>query len=233
MKRNWIELNGVRSETLNGLLISELPPITKPLMRTQIDEIDGRDGSIVTDLGYSAYDREMIIGLFGDYDIDEVVRFFNSSGTAIFSNEPDKVYQYRIHNEIDFERLAHFRTATVTFYCQPFKHSAVEPERVLTSSNGYVYNNGNVPAKPILTLTGTGTVTLSLNGSQVLIIANGSSTRTITIDVEAMNAYNGNTLLNRIVSGDYSDLTLPVGENRIQWTGSVSSFKIDKYSRWV
>jgi phage-related protein len=67
----------------------------------------------------------------------------------------------------------------------------------------------------------------------VLIIANGSSSRTVTIDVEAMNAYNGNTLLNRIVSGDYSDLTLPVGKNLIQWTGSVSSFKIDKYSRWV
>ena len=48
---NYIILNGVNSNTITGLLIQELPPISKPLMRTQIDQIDGRDGDIVTKLG--------------------------------------------------------------------------------------------------------------------------------------------------------------------------------------
>ena len=52
---NFITLNGIRSDSVKGLLISELPPVVKPQQRTEIEEIDGRDGDIVTKLGYSAY----------------------------------------------------------------------------------------------------------------------------------------------------------------------------------
>lgn len=122
---NYCVLNGIKSTTIKGLLIQSLPPITKPLMRTSIEEIDGRDGDIVTPLGYSAYDKVMSIGLFGDYNVDEVIQFFTSSGTVIFSNEPDKYYIYQILSQIDFERLIRFKTANVTFHVQPFKYSAV------------------------------------------------------------------------------------------------------------
>ena len=122
---NWISLNGIKSNTINGLLIQELPPISKPLMRTEIEQIDGRDGDIVTNLGYSAYDKSMTIGLYGNYDIDDVIAYFASSGTVTFSNEPDKYYNYQVIQQIDFERLVRFRTATVTFHVQPFKYSVV------------------------------------------------------------------------------------------------------------
>ena len=233
MKKNQIILNGVRSETITGLLIQELPPIKKPQMRTQIEEIDGRDGSIVTDLGFSAYEKDMIIGLYDDFNIDQIIRYFNSSGDVIFSNEPDKVYKYQIANEINFERLAHFRVATVTFYVQPFKYSAVEEEQEFNDSPFYVYNHGNIASKPVLTITGSGAVALSLNDSVILSIALGDTQRSITIDAEEMEAYWGDTLLNRIVSGNYDDLSLQVGKNKLAWTGSVDSVKIDNYSRWI
>lgn len=123
---NYVILNGVKSTTIKGLLIQSLPPISKPLMRTSIEEIDGRDGDIVTNLGYSAYNKQMSIGLFGDYNVDEVIQFFSTEGTVIFSNEPDKYYNYQIIEQIDYERLLRFRTATVTFHVQPFKYSAVD-----------------------------------------------------------------------------------------------------------
>lgn len=235
MKKNHVILNGIRSELIDGLLIQELPPIRKPLMRTQIEEIDGRDGSIVTNLGYSAYEREMLIGLYGEYDIDQVIRFFNSSGTAIFSNEPDKVYHYKILDEIDFERLAHFRVATVTFYVQPYKYSAVEDAIKSSTMPLYVVNSGNVPSKPKVTLTGTGTVTLFVNGTAVLAVALGGIKRSITIDAEEMDAYWNGLHLNRLVAGDYDDLTLNEGKNAITWytEGSIDEVKVERYSRWV
>lgn len=124
--RNTITLNGIESSEIPGLLIQSLPPITKPLMRTEIEEIDGRDGDIVTPLGFSAYNKEISIGLYGNYDIDEVIQYFTSAGTVIFSNEPDKYYNYQIIEQIDFERLLRYRTATVTFHVQPFKYSTDE-----------------------------------------------------------------------------------------------------------
>ena len=125
----YIILNGIKSNAINGLLIRSLPPITKPKIRTQIEEIDGRDGDIVTPLGYSAYDKSFDIGLYGEYDIDEVIAFFDSQGTVTFSNEDDKYYNYQIINQIDFEKLLRFKTATVTMHVQPFKYSLVDKKK--------------------------------------------------------------------------------------------------------
>ena len=234
MKKNFCILNGVRSDTLEGLMIQELPPVIKPPMRTQIEEIDGRDGSIVTNLGYGAYEKEMIIGLYGDFNLDHIIEFFNSSGIAIFSNELDKIYQYQIMGSIDFERLAHFRVATVTFYVQPFKHSSVEEEQEFTTSPVDVINAGNIESMPVLTITGMGNVTISLNGTAILVVALGSNERTVVIDAEQMNAYHGTAFYNRSVAGDYDDLTLKKGKNTLSWSGGiVSSVKIDNYSRWI
>ena len=123
---NTVTLNGINSSSIRGLLIQSLPPISKPLIRTEVEEIDGRDGDIITKLGYSAYDKEMSIGLYGNFDINEVIAFFDSEGIVTFSNEPDKYYYYQIIEQIDFERLIRFKTATVTFHVQPFKYSISE-----------------------------------------------------------------------------------------------------------
>ena len=92
--RDYIILNGISSKSISGLLIQNLPPISKPAQRVEVEEIDGRDGDIVTYLGYKAYDKEFKIGLYGNYDIDKVIAYFNSQGTVIFSNEDDKYYNY-------------------------------------------------------------------------------------------------------------------------------------------
>lgn len=123
---NEIILNGTSNTELKGLIIQTLPPITKPKMRNRAEEIDGRDGDIITLLGYSAYDKTFTIGLSYDYDIDEIIDYFNRSGTVTFSNEPDKYYNYTILEQIDFEKLIRYKTATVTMHVQPFKYSTIE-----------------------------------------------------------------------------------------------------------
>ena len=131
--RNYIILNGTNSNTISGLLIQQLAPISKPLMRTEVEEIDGRDGDIVTPLGFSAYDKDITIGLYGTFDINAIIAFFNSEGTVVFSNEPDKYYNYQITAQIDFERLVRYRTATVTFHCQPFKFATTGETQTLNA----------------------------------------------------------------------------------------------------
>lgn len=133
--RNYIILNNQRSDEISGLIIQELAPISKPLQRTQVETIDGRDGDIVTPLGYAAYDKKITIGLYGDFDINEIIAYFATQGTAIFSNEPDKYYNYQILDQIDYERLVRFRVATVTMHVQPFKYSATEGTLTIDASD--------------------------------------------------------------------------------------------------
>ena len=123
---NYLIWKDINSKDIKGLLISELPPITKPNMRVQETQIDGVDGSIIEELGYETYDKQIIIGLTRDFDIDEVIKYFSGEGNVVFSNEPDKYYKARIISQIDYTRLLRFRTATVTFRVQPFKYEANE-----------------------------------------------------------------------------------------------------------
>lgn len=356
---SYIELNGEKSTNVKGLIIQSLPPITKPKMRTSREEIDGRDGDIVTKLGYAAYDKEVSIGLHGDFDIDDAAAFFDSEGEVVFGNEPDKYYRYSILEQIDFERLIRFRTAKVKMHVQPFKYDAVDRTFdivnqvmhvqdftaskfgiTVTSSDGSIMvagratsdvdievpiesmslsgsytltasasgsaagcalrlidgspsndrsfggsymelksngdstitatadsyaeydalwldikagtsveftlsvtmasnsfseisltNRGNVASRPTVTVYGSGNVELAINAITVLSFSiEGGS---ITIDSEEMNAYHGDTLMNRRVTGDYSDLRMNVGENVISWNGDVTAIRVEDFSRWL
>ena len=354
---SYIELNGEKSTSVNGLLIQSLPPISKPKVRTSREEIDGRDGDIITTLGYAAYDKEVSIGLHGDFDVDDAIAFFDSEGEVVFSNERDKYYRYQILDQIDFERLVRFRTAKVKMHVQPFKHDAVDrtfevvnqfvnvkdsttsmfgvtavssggrvrvtgkatntceilvPIDLISLSGSYTLtaatsgdsagcalklvssaspygdsfggeyielksdgtssitadsgsefdslwlymqagtsvdftlsatlsnnnfnsitltNRGNVISRPTVTVYGSGKVELAINAVTVLSfsIDNGY----ITIDSEEMNAYNGDTLMNRRVTGDYADIALKVGENSISWRGDVTGIRVEDFSRWL
>lgn len=233
--RNYIILNGKKSTDITGLLIQSLPPISKPLIRTQIEEIDGRDGDIITPLGYSAYDKELSIGLYGDYDIDDVIQYFDSNGNVIFSNEEDKYYNFQIIDQIDFERLIRFKTAIVRMHVQPFKYSSVEGTLTFNITNETsvnVINNGNIYSRPIINITGSGNIGISLNGVQLFQIALGDL-GSITIDTNLMEAYNGTTLLNRIVTGNYDNFKLNIGTNTISWSGTITQIKVENYSRWI
>lgn len=232
--RNYVIINGVNSTTINGLAINEMPPITKPSIRTNTEEIDGRDGDIVTRLGYSAYDKEMTIGLYGSYDLDEIMSYFNQSGTIIFSTETDKYYNFEILEQIDYEKLLKFKTATITMHCQPFKYEVNETPIALVSGDNIVRNKGNIYSKPIMHIEGTGTITISLEGNQVFNIVMGDNTE-IEIDIEKLEAYDPNdgTLLNRIVTGDYDDFRLESGNNTIALGGTITSANIRMYSRWL
>lgn len=232
---NYIELNGVNSQTIQGLLIQELPPITKPKMRTTVEDIDGRNGDIITNLGYSAYDKTISVGLYGDFDIDQVISYFNSSGTVIFSNESDKYYNYQIIDQIDFNKLIRFRTANVKMHVQPFKYSATDNSKTFPIDNETsisITNAGNYYSKPILEIMGSGTINLYLNGVQIFNIALGDI-GTIVIDTDKMEAYNGTTLLNRSVIGNYDSFQLNSGINTISWSGSITKINIQNYSRWI
>lgn len=229
---NYIELNGEKSTSVKGLIIQSLPPISKPKVRTSIEEIDGRDGDIVTRLGYAAYDKEVSVGLHGDFDIDDAIAFFDSEGEVVFGNEPDKYYRYSILDKIDFERLVRFRTAKVKMHVQPFKYDAVDRVfEVVGQKSVTLRNRGNVSSRPTVTVYGSGSVELAINSVTVLTMTIGDGY--ITIDAEEMNARHGDALMNRSVSGDYSDVRLNVGENVISCTGDVTGITVEDYSRWL
>jgi len=196
--RNYIILNGKSSSNIQGLIIQSLAPITKPMMRTLVEEIDGRDGDITTPLGYSAYDKTITIGLYGNYDVDEIIQFFNSAGTVIFSNEPDKYYNYQINAQIDFERLVRFRTASVTLRCQPFKYAVNEDAKTFNITN-------NMLTIPNFSKTTNG-VTVSVNNGTISISGTASAATEFYVPINSLTLENGSYTLSATSSGTNPNL---------------------------
>lgn len=222
--RPYIVINGKSSREISGLLISSLPPITKPQMRVTAEEIDGRDGDIVTELGFSAYDKPVEIGLAGDYDINEVISYFNQAGIITFSNEPDKYYRFAQYNGIDFEKLIRFKTATVIFHVQPFKYDTESNDAVFWNpENISITNEGNIYSKPELAIQGSGNVGIALNGSEVLSLELGNTQQAIIIDSDKMNAYGTKSNVKELIT----DIN-PVQEG----TGEPSPTNVREITGW-
>lgn len=187
--RPYITINGVDSRSITGLLITKLPPITKPPVRVLTDVIDGKDGDSNTKLGYSAYDKPLEIALTSGYDVNEVIEFFNAEGVVTFSNEPDKYYNFAIYEQIDLEKLIRFKTASVSLHCQPFKFSTTEQPLIFNTDSFTITNSGNIEAKPAIAVEGEGLAEIKINGFTALAINFGEHEQAIIIDSAKLNAY--------------------------------------------
>lgn len=235
----YVVINGVCSKNINGLLVQSLPPIRKPEMRREVEEIDGRDGDIITNLGFAAYDKNITIGLKGDYDVDDVISYFNQTGEISFSNEIDKYYNFSQYAAIDFNKLIRYKTATVSFHVQPFKYLVGEKEIDYINENNLrvisipIRNQGNIYSKPTITITGRDNVNVFINNKAVLTLSLAAAAETIIIDVANLNAYGESGYMNRQVVGDYNNLILKPGTNDLVISGHVSEVKVKHVSRWI
>ena len=232
--RDYVIINGTNSNTITGLAINLLPPISKPPLRVMTEEIDGRDGDLISDLGYGSYDKTMTISLWGSFNIDTIIGFFNSEGTIVFSNEPDKYYNFKIINQIDYEALIKFRTATINLHCQPFKYPLTEtPEEITTE---YVEDEGET-----LTLNDTKIAPLSIglkgNTSQT-----GTPTPSSPINVNVVSGDNevvvcGKNLFNMqdLVKGrlDNGNIGYANGTDSLTISGNTFTFTTNSGYRGV
>ncbi len=231
---NYLIWKGRDSRDIKGLLISELPPISKPAMKTQMTEIEGMDGDFSDDIGYAPYDKSVTIGLYGGYNADEILKFFSGAGKVTFSNEPDKYYNSKISEQIDLERLVKFRIGTIKFHTQPFKYLVDEKSVELdieSQKELKVKNLGLESSKPIVTLTGSGIIEISVNGLAQFQVNIENSELTIDSMLEECYENTVSVLKNRNMGGEFP--TLNPGENIITWTGNLTKIKVHPMSRWL
>lgn len=222
------------SKDIEGLIITNIPPITKPKMKVNKVEIDGRDGDIIEKVGYESYTKNVGIGLTRNFDIDEIIKYFTGDGELILSDEPDKVYIASIYDDVDYERLLQMRKATIKFHVQPFKYLKDESKvslNVTTQTSVQVTNKGLEFSKPILMLEGSGTVEIAVNGINIFKYTFPSDEMKVTIDSLKEEAYFDGVYKNRNMLGEFPKLE--VGKNTISWTGTLTKIEIQPKSRWL
>lgn len=211
------------------LTVETLPPIIRAAKDIEKIEIEGRDGFLTHDLGsYKSTIKNMECWIKNLDDLDFICSWLTGTGDIIFSNEPDKVYEITIINQIDFKKFVKdFHKFIIVFECQPKKKSIDNPIITLTSA-GTIFNSGSTDCNPIIKLFGTGSITLIINGLNIYLT---NVSGYVTLDSILQDAYKDLVYKNNYMSGEFP--VFKVGNNSISWSGTVTKLEITPNLRWL
>ena len=212
-----------------GILVNELPPITKAARDMTKIVIPGRDGFLTQDFEtYQGTIKSVECTILDITLVDQVIAWLDGSGEVIFSNQDDRKYQASIINQIPFSRIIRkWYKFILIFDCQPFA-KMLENQTVILTESGILHNSGAHKSKPVITVYGAGTIDLTINSTVVHLT---NVVDYVTIDSDLMDAYNGTLLKNNDMLGEFPELG--IGENVISWTGSVEKVEITPNWRWL
>ena len=191
--------NGVDCRTY-GIHVTEQPPITIPAERSTQTNVPGRPGSLTQLEGEDVYDDMILTAtcfISDPAQIPAIAAWLKGSGTVTFANRTGGYYKARIANQIPFEKVLRGNphcTFAVNFRCYPFFYADAAADITITTSGTVITNPGSVYSEPIL----------------------GS----IVIDSVLQEAYQGTTLMNDHMNGEFP--VLKPGANAISWTGTVT-----------
>ena len=218
-----------------GIWISGEGTYDAPERNVQEQEVAGRNGSLLFDMGnyknitvkYPAAIKRDMPSRFRD--------FINYAGSQIgYQRLEDTYHPYefrmaRFISKMSVETSGYMnRTGmfTLEFDCKPQRFLKSGEEPVEFTANGILYNRTMQNAKPLLRVYGTGAGTVGI-GSETITISAISSY--VDIDCEIMDAYKGAVNCNGNVSFT-DDIVLGSGENNISKSGNISKVVITP--RW-
>ena len=231
---DWFEWNGERS-TAHGVYVQEQPPITMPKERSTQTTIPGRPGSLTTLEGDDVYDDLTLTATCFIRDpalIPDITAWLKGGGTVAFANRPGGFYHARVSNQIPFEKILRGNphcSFAVNFRCSPPFWYVSNPDEVTITTSSYVLvNPGSIYAEPIIHVYGSGDATIIVNSTFVELEGIEDS---IVLNSVVQEAYQGETLLNERMSGDFP--VLKPGNNLISWTGDVSRLVIQPNWRYL
>jgi phage-related protein len=225
----YILIDGVDTREY-GLRVSTLPPIQIAQKRVDLIPIPGRSGFLTQWSG--AYEEVVKIASFfyrGLYP-HEIAKIILEGKTITFSNEPDKVYDYRMDNVNDLvNTISTWHQFDIPFTCHPIKR-ATNPTQITADTPPVILISPcNHLAYPTITLTGSGNATLTV-GNQTVSLEDIFPS--ITIDGDLMECYQGDTRANSKMTGDFPAIN-PGETVSIGWSGGVTKVEISPNWRWV
>lgn len=220
--------NGVKSTDF-GVFVTKFPGIIIPSERVSFVTVPGRSGSIAKIEGDCVYDDVIYpieCGVRQVSDIRRASAYLRGAGTLALPCRPGEHANGRIVNQISFEQIVRGKenmNFTINFRLSPFWIKDLEDVLAFNEKNviHHIFNEGDVPSKPIIELTGTGTGTLTVNGG---VIEMREMLGNATIDSTIEEAYSDKETLNSLMIGDFP--VLKPGSNTLSFNGNIESVKV-------
>ena len=215
-----------------GFALKGRPSIPSANKKIETIEVEGRDGSLTRFLGYEDLKFSLDFNILFQKDIKQKLReikgIIASASQLSFDDSPTFFYKIKQAQISDTGTVIKSSGIfTVDFVCEPYEFE--QSNTVTYTSSATIVNRTTTTALPLIKVTGTGTVVLKVNGIGITLT---NLTNYIVLDSQIQEAYSGlTTNMNQNMNGEFPIFT--IGNNTINWTGTVTKIEITNNWRWL
>lgn len=212
-----------------GIVINTKPPLVRAEKNVDEIEVPGRDGDLTIDYAtYKPITFPFVCTLLDDSNIDNVMTWLDGYSDLTLSWQNDRSYKAKMINRIDISQsLETFGEFPLLFKAQPFALMLNSPLITLTTA-GSIYNGGTCKSKPVIKVYGTGLIDININDTYVRLT---NVVDYVTIDSDLIDCYKDAVLKNNDMLGDFP--VLEVGNNDVQWIGTVTKIEVTPNFRYL
>lgn len=221
------KFKGISSEDMQVVVEEEEHFIAKAAQRYEVTEIEGRDGAIFDELGYSYVERPILVQCLNVQKIDDVLAWLDGVGKFEYK---DRVTVARFYNELAPERSACIRIIDSTFIRDPFWYKMNDSYIEITNN---INNEGNIESRPVLRLEKgiSNNVDITVNG--IRFKYNFNNETYVEIDCENKTVqYNNLDRFKQIEIG-YDFPKLNIGHNAVTKNSGDCTIKVKRKDRWL
>lgn len=202
-----------------GILMYSVPDIPFPNRKMFRVSPPKRDGDLV--FNYDAYEDinlKIIFNMDSEdlKDFSKAMYMMTTAERLTFSYDSERFYRVKavqVGNAAQ-EDFINYGKFEVNFICDPSKYYISDPKVQLKNELTYVNDLTRFFA-PRYHLKPTSQVTITVNGLGVIINLPKGENKEVIIDTSNLSMVNGEA-----VSGNISNLLIPVGTNKIELTGT-------------
>lgn len=222
---------------LDNIYVAKMPSHKKASMRRTEFAVDGRDGILHRNQGFSNFDLEATLIILNGETEDSPRQLINAwadgTGKLITSDDPNRCYRASVLEEVRFDRAVFggkiCDTAKITFNCEPYMYEAIDSKYEFTQS-GVIVNIGSAEALPLIYVYGSGTCSFSISGQSITL--NGV-TEGVAVTIDSETGYIYSALGAQSMEGEIPVIPLTTAQQPVVLGAGVTKLEIYPRWRWV
>ena len=222
------KFKGISSEEMQVVIEEEEHFIARAAQRYETTEIEGRDGAIFDELGYSYVERPIYVQCLNIEKIDDILAWLNGEGEFEYKGRKTIA---RFYSQAEPQRSACIRIIDTQFIRDPFWNKAIDEYTTVTNN---ITNEGNYASRPIIRLEKGSTQSVDITLGGVRFKYNFPENETYTeIDCKTKETMYEGIHRDRQLEIGYEFPKLNVGNNSITVNSGNCTIKVKRKDRWL
>lgn len=221
------KFKGISSNDMKVVIEEEEHFLAKAAQRYEVTDIEGKDGAIYDELGYSDINRPIKVQILDVSKLDDILVWLNGEGEFEYK---DRKTTARFYNELEPERNACVKIIDTNFIRAPFWYKKIDNYVTVTNA---VSNEGNIASRPVIRLEKGNLNDVELTIGSVRFVYHFKGETYVEIDCEQMSVLYNGLRRNRQIEIGYRFPKLEIGNNIITKHSGDATIKIKRKDRWL